>query len=223
MLHKLRRAEQRDESAEERRSVSKSPASGISASRLKEELKRVEELLTRKITNAVEKLGTLMKRYVKEQKRLVEKVDTMDSTMTTIPIGKKSKETTLKTIDQRKPKSIKSSKVGTESSGPKRRAETVQKSRETLMRRMPSEQSEEMNNFSSMENEDEEEKEVNYSPSIELFDTRSPYLKEKQRLSRESIQEERQDASLEEIRSSFQNKKTKKAKGEKSTPPPHRR
>ena len=66
MLHKLRRAEQRDESAEERRSVSKSPASGISASRLKEELKRVEELLTRKITNAVEKLGTLMKRYVKD-------------------------------------------------------------------------------------------------------------------------------------------------------------
>lgn len=57
------------------------------------------------------------------------------------------------------------------------------------MRRMPSE-SEEMNNFSSMENEEEEEKEVmhDYSPSIELFDTRSPYLKEKQRMSKESIQ-----------------------------------
>ena len=50
------------------------------------------------------------------------------------------------------------------------------------MKRMPSE-SEELNNFSSMENEEEEDKEVmhNYSPSIELLDTRSPYLKEKHR------------------------------------------
>lgn len=91
---------------------------------MKEELKRLEDLLTKKITNAVEKLGTLMKRYVKEQKRLVEKVETMDSTMTTIPTGKKSKESTLKTMEHKKqPKSSRSTKTALE--GTKRSIDTV--------------------------------------------------------------------------------------------------
>ncbi len=79
-----------------------------------------------------------------------------------------------------------------------------------------------------MENEDsqfEEEKgsempEHNYSPSIELFDTRSPYLREKSK----GHEEKEHDHSVERRKElSFQNKKTMKGRKRSNTPPPKRK
>ncbi len=42
------------------------PGSNVTWTRVREEVKRMEDVLTKKIGNAVEKLGTLMKKYVKE-------------------------------------------------------------------------------------------------------------------------------------------------------------
>ena len=62
------RTPREDESLTPPKRAAKSPGTsgGVQLSRVKEEIRKIEELLTRKITNAVEKLGTLMKKYVKE-------------------------------------------------------------------------------------------------------------------------------------------------------------